>query len=59
MLNRFVQNMDAIAKLIDGNKLTGAVRDANVAGTEDDCIGAQRDHAWGFGAEGDCAGWFV
>src|SRR2546423_8714033 len=51
----FPQNMDAFVELTDGNKLSGTVSDANVAGTEDDSIGAQGDHAGGFGAEGDGA----
>ena len=36
----FPQNVDAFVELIDGDEFAGAMRDANVAGTEDDRIGA-------------------
>jgi hypothetical protein len=49
------QNLDAFVELIDGNELTGAMRDANVAWAKDDGVRTQSDHAGGFGAKGERA----
>src|SRR5262245_31593940 len=54
--NRSFQDLNTVIKLIDGHDFSGALRDANVSGPEHDRVGAKRDHAGGFGAEGDSAG---
>ena len=45
------QNVDAFVKLMGGNELTGAMRDADVARTKDNGVRAEHDHAWRFGAK--------
>ena len=53
--DRLTQDEHALVELIDGHKLAGTMGDADVSGAEDDCLGAQRDHAGGFSTEGDAA----
>ena len=38
-----LQDADAFAELIYRNELTGAMGHADIAGTKDDCFGAQID----------------
>src|SRR4051812_16201551 len=53
------QNLNTAIQLINGNEFAGAMRDTNVAGTKDDSLGAQRNHARSLGAECDSAGRFA
>ena len=57
--NRIFENVDRCGEFVNRHELAGAMRDANVAGAKHDGLGAQRDHAGGFSAEGDCAGRLV
>src|SRR5712692_1081725 len=52
MLNRAPYEVNAFVKFRNRNELAGAMRDADVARAEHDRIGAERDHARRFGAEG-------
>src|SRR5260370_11651184 len=45
------EDIEAFVKLIGGNELTPAMRDADVARAKDDGVGAERDHARSLGAE--------
>ena len=53
-LNCPLQDLDAAIEFVDRHKLSGAMRDANVAWPKHDSFGAERNHAGGFGAESDC-----
>src|SRR6266404_3496745 len=54
--DRVFQNADAAIELIDGNKFSGAMSDADIARAKDDCFRAERHHARRFSPEGDRAG---
>src|SRR2546426_9185074 len=51
-----LQDSNAFVELIDRHEFAGAMGYANVAGTEDDGVGAEIDQAGRFGAECDCSG---
>src|ERR1044072_213672 len=54
ILNRAAKNCHATMQFIDRNKLSSAVRHTNVAGPENDCISAKRDHTGRLSTESNC-----
>src|SRR5437868_1459003 len=54
--DRILQNAGAAIELIDGNKLSGAMRDADVTGAKDDRVRAECNHARRFSSKGDGSG---
>ena len=54
--DRLRENLDAAIELIDGDEFARAMGYADVAGTEDDGVGAEIDQARRLGAERDRSG---